>query len=257
MKFILFISFITVIFSTSASDSTSRSNTFSTIRNGFTLAKNIGDLIGKRQFNSVMSSIVKTTEPYIRAIGPFIALIEKGGDTADGRQLKELCLDIGKNLDQIDFSMSSFPFDLFTTAMLYLDIDRIISSTYNDFERFCKLSNDLFNGTRNVFMLSYGTYFTNSNGDSLYRKIMYDTGISNGGLFGKLMTGTNYDSAKTQSLMLHSLTLLMKAATIEIAYFYSMNYASRGQRAENKWIERLSQVRTKMENINYKLINHH
>lgn len=66
------------------------------------------------------------------------------------------------------------------------------------------------------------------------------------GLFGAVIKGTNYDSAKTHKFMLESVTLLMKAVTAELAYNLIKGYDSAIHAYNDQWISRFSHIRTTM-----------
>ena len=229
------------------------------IKEGFNVANDLATKIDAQDFAGVIGKVAGAASQFLGAIGPFVGLaLSLFGSQAQSPELqliKRLFTQVENRFDQVDLQFDQLRRQLaFTpTLIAFNELESNINALKAKFITLSKVTNLAgykyeANNFKTVFDSTY-----QSAGTKLFNGIIHG-GVLTGGIFHEFQVYRQNDRKETQSFMLGTLNLLIRAAALEMAYSEVTNDPGVAQK-RSTWNSHISQVKDKMSHIDQDIVS--
>ena len=216
------------------------------IRDGFTAAEELGELINQKNFLGSLTKLSQTVAPYLGIVGPFVAFGLAFADTESPelRAIKSLARRVDQGFDQIDTQFADIRREInwLPVRINFMAIEQKIRAVQNEFEHLSRVQASAYWAQKQIFTTNFESDYQNS-GTKLYEAIMNQNYLYGSGVLQSVMEYTRYDRPKYQVFTLGLVKLLLMASKLEIAYYELKGYHENSQYYESIWNGRLDDVR--------------
>ena len=217
---------------------------------GFTSANHLFSRMDKLDFGGVTGEMVGSLTSFLGAIGPFVghALSLFSGPSPEFQLIRRLFRVVEIRFDQVDVQFAALRRQVafVATQVHFTDLESNINAVHSEFTTLSKVTNSReYSSEKQEFIRIFDRTYEAS-GIKLFNLIMHGGGLT-GGLFEAFMTYSTNDRKQTQSFMIGTLNLLMRAAALEMTYFQLKNKSL--DIKHRIWISHFTSLKNKMTAI--------